>query len=178
MSIPFTPTTMRTRASGAPSTNRCRNRQPRLPHAEAWSRFNSKLGSFISPSNKSDAQKFRSPHSGRWPLVLAGPQRMFDVSKEGRNLLAAQPKKTLAERMPWSKSPKTTNPNRTPTRSASLRLGRPNTLTQTGRVTKRVDSALAWFFYDEKSRSGPGRGERSSFTLRTKQNSGPAVNPQ
>lgn len=51
MSIPFTPTTMRTASSGAPSTTDAAN-PPTTPAAtpKRWSRFNSKLGSFISPS--------------------------------------------------------------------------------------------------------------------------------
>jgi len=107
-------------------------------------------------------------------LVLAGLSGCSTFQKKDDNLLAAQPKKTLAERMPWSKS-KNDKPEPYPNPVKLASTWTPDTLTQTGRVTTRGFGARM-FFYDEKSRPVPVEGTLVVHAF-DEQNSGPGGQP-
>ncbi len=77
--------------------------------------------------------------------------------KKDETLLSAspKPKKSLFDRMPWSKKDDTPEPYPNPVKLAATWT--PDTLTQTGRVATRGFGARV-FFYDEKSRPVPVDG--------------------
>ncbi len=76
--------------------------------------------------------------------------------KKDDSLLSSTPKKSLSERMPWSK-PKDGLPEPYPNPVKLASTWTPDTLTQTGRVPTRGFGARV-FFYDEKSRAVPVDG--------------------
>lgn len=94
----------------------------------------------------------------RWMLAgmvmtLAGGCSTFQKTDDGGSL--NKPKKTLAQRMPWSKKSDVPEPYPNPVKLAATWT--PDTLTQTGRVPTRGFGARV-FFYDEKTRPVPVEG--------------------
>ncbi|MFG0253592.1 MAG: hypothetical protein ACF787_00620 [Rhodopirellula sp. JB053] len=86
--------------------------------------------------------------------AMAGGCSTFQ--KKDESLLSSTPKKSLLERMPWSKDEdEMPEPYPNPVKLASTWV--PDTLTQTGRVPTRGFGARV-FFYDEKSRAVPVEG--------------------